>query len=149
MAEVNADAEEPLAAAGSTVPAATHSRILETVVEIRGLMLLGVHGVLDEERERPQPFEIDLDLVVERGHGRRATSIDDLSTTADYAVAVERVRSVVENESFELLESLASRVAEVLVEDPKVSSASVVVRKLRPPLPAHVTSAGVRVRVTR
>ena len=34
-------------------------------IEIRGLRVLGVHGLLPEERDRPQPFEVDLDLVLD------------------------------------------------------------------------------------
>ena len=31
-------------------------------IELRGLRVLGTHGVLPEERERAQPFEVDLDI---------------------------------------------------------------------------------------
>jgi len=35
-------------------------------IELRGLRLVGTHGVLAEEQERAQPFEVDLDLSVAR-----------------------------------------------------------------------------------
>ena len=44
-----------------------------------------------------------------------------------------------------LLESLAAAVADVVLEDPHVEQVTVAIRKLRPPLPHHVASTGVRI----
>src|SRR5436190_1911962 len=35
---------------------------MSDVVEIRGLRVMGTHGVLEEERQRAQPFEVDIDV---------------------------------------------------------------------------------------
>ena len=55
-------------------------------IEVRGLRLLGTHGVLPEERTRPQPFEVDADLVVSMVE---AGASDDLADTVDYAGIVD------------------------------------------------------------
>jgi dihydroneopterin aldolase len=77
-------------------------------IELRGLRALGTHGVLQEERERPQPFEVDVDLEVDLlGAGRS----DDLSDTVDYGTVAEAVAAAVGGPHLDLLEALAERIA--------------------------------------
>jgi dihydroneopterin aldolase len=114
-------------------------------LEIRGLRVLGVHGILREERSRLQPFEIDLDIyLVERPSGA-----DDLASTADYAHAVTVATEVVEKESCRLLEALAEKVAQALLQDPRIAEVTVALRKLRPPIAADLLTAGVRLTRSR
>jgi 7,8-dihydroneopterin aldolase/epimerase/oxygenase len=117
-------------------------------IEIRGLRLLGTHGVLPEERTRPQPFEVDADLVVSMVD---AGSSDDLADTVDYADVVQRIAAVVGGaKSFMLLEALAAAVAdEVLAVDSRVQAVTLSVRKLQPPLPADLSTVGVRITRSR
>ncbi len=116
-------------------------------IELRGLRLLGTHGVLAEERSRPQPFEIDLDLSVDMAAAGRS---DDLGDTVDYASVVGAVAGVVAGRrSFLLLEALADAIAGEVLTDPRVGSVTVVVRKLQPPLPADIGTVGVRLTRTR
>lgn len=117
-------------------------------IEIRGLRLLGTHGVLPEERTRPQPFEVDADLVVSMVD---AGSSDDLADTVDYAGVVDRIAAVVEGTtSFLLLEALAAAVAdEVLATDGRVQAVTLSLRKLQPPLPADLSTVGVRITRSR
>ncbi len=59
------------------------------------------------------------------------------------AAAVERV---VAHERHQLLERVATRIAEdVLALDPLIASVTVTVRKVRPPVPVDLASAGVTV----
>jgi dihydroneopterin aldolase len=109
-------------------------------IEVRGLRLVGVHGLLPEER-RPQPFEIDLDLTVEM---ERAAASDALSDTADYGAVIEATAAVVAGPPHDLLESLAGAIAEAVLIDSHVTSVTVAVRKLKPPVPHDVASTGVR-----
>lgn len=107
---------------------------------------MAVHGVLAEERSRPQPFEVDLDLEVDLGP---AADSDDLTDTVDYGQLAERVIKVVEGPSFSLLEALASAVADAALADERVHRVTVAVRKLRPPLPVQARSVGVRLHRVR
>ena len=110
---------------------------------MRGLRVLGVHGVLPEERSRPQPFEVDLDVGLDT---TAAAASDDLADTVDYGSLVEGVAAVVAERSFALLEALAGEVADhVLAADARVTSVVVTVRKLQPPVPVQVGTVGVRV----
>jgi len=115
-------------------------------IEVRGLRVDGVHGVLEEERLRPQPFEVDLDLYLDTGP---AGGSDDLAATADYAAAAAAAVAVITGSPRRLLESLAGAVAEQVLADPRVEEVTVAIRKLRPPLPYEVASTGVRIRRRR
>lgn len=109
---------------------------------VTGLEVLGVHGVLPEERVRAQPFGIDLELVVDLGPAGRS---DDLVDTIDYGAVIDATVRVVSTEQFQLLERLAARIAEVCRADERVTGVTVTVRKLRPPVPAVLDHVGVRI----
>ena len=117
------------------------------VIRLRGLRAVGVHGVLPEERDRPQPFEVDLDIEADLA---AAGATDDLADTIDYGELTTRAAAVVESESHGLLERVAARIAEVvLAADERVAAVTVTVWKMRPPVPVQLDRAGVTVRRPR
>ncbi len=113
-------------------------------IELRGIRCVGTHGVLAEEQERAQPFEVDLDLAVDL---HRAGDSDALEDTVDYGAVAHVVASTVSGpRSFALLEALARQVADdVLALDIRISSVTVALRKLRPPLAVDIETVGIRV----
>ncbi|HWE71398.1 MAG TPA: dihydroneopterin aldolase [Acidimicrobiales bacterium] len=112
-------------------------------IELRGLRVLGVHGVLPEEQVKPQPFELDLDLEVDLAPAGRSDALDD---TVDYAGVVERAGAVIAGPArYRLLESLAEAIAETALADGRVASVTVGLRKLEPPLEADIATVGVRI----
>jgi dihydroneopterin aldolase len=116
-------------------------------IEVRDLRVTGVHGVLPEERERAQPFSVDLVAWVDL---EAAQESDDLSDTVDYGALAQAAADVVGGRSYQLLEALAGRLASaLLIVDPRIEAVEVTVRKLHPPLPLDVGSTGVRVRRSR
>jgi len=115
-------------------------------IELRGLRALGFCGALPEEQERRQPFEVDLDVCADLSLPGRT---DELADTLDYGAIASAVESVVVDERFVLLERLAARISEVVLTDPRVDSVTVTVRKLRPPVPQHLETSGVRITRSR
>lgn len=115
-------------------------------VELRGLRALGIHGVLPEERERAQPFEVDLDVEADL---RAAGASDRLEDTVDYGSLAESVAAIITNERHALIERLAERIAECVLADPRALAVTVTVRKLRPPVPVSLETAAVRIRRER
>ena len=112
-------------------------------IELRGLVVLGLCGVLPEERERPQPLEVDLDVHLDLA---AAGASDALVDTVDYGALCAVVERVLAGERFTLLERVATRVAEtVLDQQPLADSVTVSVRKLRPPVPSLLVTSGVRI----
>jgi dihydroneopterin aldolase len=109
---------------------------------ISGLRQMGVHGVLAEEQARAQPFGVELELLVDV---HAAGASDDLADTVDYGAVCDAVRAVIATEHHQLLERLATRIADVCREDPRVKGVVVEVRKLDPPVRARVDHVGVRI----
>ena len=112
-------------------------------IEVLGIRALGRHGVLAEEQARSQPFEVDVRLEVDLAAAAVSDRIED---TLDYAVLTEAVARTVELESFRLLERLADRIARICLSMTEVHAVEVTVRKMRPPIPVHVSSVGVTLR---
>ena len=116
-------------------------------IEIHDLRVLGVHGALAEERERPQPFAVDIVAWVDMTAAQQS---DDLADTVDYGALAQLAADVVGGRSYRLLEALAGRLASaLLLSDPRLSAVEVSVRKLRPPLALDVASTAGRVRRSR
>jgi dihydroneopterin aldolase len=112
-------------------------------IELRGLRVLGVHGVLPEERVKPQPFELDIDLELDLAVAGRS---DVLADTVDYAGVVDRAGAVIAGPGkYQLLEALAEAVAATALADERVGSVTVGLRKLEPPLAADIATVGVRI----
>lgn len=111
-------------------------------IRLHGLRLLGTHGVLAEEKTRAQPFDVDVTAEVDLLDASRS---DELADTVDYAEVVAVIAKVVESEHFALLERLAGRIAEATLGlDSRISSVTVTVGKVRPPVPHDLASAAVR-----
>jgi dihydroneopterin aldolase len=111
-------------------------------IRIVGIRALGVHGVLPEEQHRPQPFEVDVELMLDL---HDAGTSDALEDTVDYGAVCEAVNRVVTSERHQLLERLADRIAEVCRADARVTNVTVEVRKLHPPVRAMVDFVAVQV----
>ena len=116
-------------------------------IELRGLRLTAVVGLLPEERERAQPLEVDLDVEVDL---TAAGLSDDLADSVDYGAICDVVATTVATAQPLLLERLVAVVAEaVLRVDPRIDGVTVQLRKLRPPVPHDLSTSGVRVHRTR
>jgi dihydroneopterin aldolase len=118
-------------------------------LELRGLRVVVSVGVLPEERERRQPVEVDLDVEVSEEAAPGATT-DRLDDAVDYGAVVAAVERVLSDAHVDLLERQAGLVADVVLAlDDRVTAVEVVVRKLRPPVPQDLATAGVRLRRAR
>ncbi len=115
-------------------------------IELRGLRVLGLCGLLPEEHARVQPLEVDLDVVADLAPPGRT---DDVADTIDYSALCAMAERIIAEERFDLLEALARRLAEAVMVDERVQAVTVAVRKLRPPVPHHLDTCGVRITRTR
>ena len=94
-------------------------------VELRGLRLFGRHGVHAHEKENGQDFLFDVDLEV----GERGVS-DRLEDAVDYRDLARAVQEVSDARSYDLLEALASAVADELLR--RFAAERVLVRVVKP-----------------
>lgn len=112
-------------------------------VVLQGMQFFGQHGVYAFEKEKGQVFLVDLELSLSlEDAGKR----DQIQDTVDYGRAYRAVQEVVEGAPYRLIESVAERVAEVVLSRfPKVEAVSVRIHKPRAPLPGAFTDVFVEI----
>ena len=93
------------------------------IVEVHGLELHGRHGVNDDERRDGQSFLFDVTLEIAE------PKEDTIEATVDYRQVRDIVRTVNDAESYRLLETLASKAADALIEGLPIQTVRVRVRK--------------------
>lgn len=105
----------------------------------------GKHGVFEEERVLGQRWFVDLDLQIDM---QSAGLDDDLNQSINYAELHAAVKRIIEQESFQLVETLTERIASMLLHDfHRINEATVRVTKPNPPFDIHF--AGVTIEMTR
>jgi dihydroneopterin aldolase len=109
---------------------------------VTGLEAVGHHGVLEHERRDGQVFRVDLTLGLDLG---AAAATDALSETVDYSRLVSEVRHSIETDPVDLIETLATRVAEVCLTDERVQWTEVTVHKPHAPIEATVSDVAVTI----
>ena len=111
-------------------------------IELLGIELHAFHGVLEEERREGQRFVVDVWLEPADDGAARTDRIED---AVDYRDVVAVVREVSDRRAFNLLEALATELAEALVERLPVARVRVRVRKPDVVLELPLEHAAVRV----
>jgi dihydroneopterin aldolase len=116
-------------------------------VFIRDMVLPASIGVHAHEHEAAQRVRINVDLGVEddgiRGLSRSRAARERLSRVVDYSAIAATVRTIVAAGHIVLVETLAERIAEACLADPRVHVARVRVEKLD--VFADAASAGVEI----
>jgi len=84
------------------------------IVFIKNLKIEAVIGVFDWEREIKQALYFDFELATDIS---KAANSDDLKDTLDYNALSIAVTQFVEQSGFQLIETLAERVAELIIQD--------------------------------
>lgn len=116
-------------------------------VFVRNLRLPARIGVFAHEHDAPQSVVVSVDLAVDddsiRGISRSAVGRDHLDRVVDYAAVAEKIRKIVGHGHVKLVETLAERIAEACLEDPRVAIARVRVEK--PDALPDAASVGVEI----
>ncbi|MBA4495797.1 dihydroneopterin aldolase [Paenactinomyces guangxiensis] len=102
----------------------------------------GYHGAYPEENRLGQRFYVDLELGLDL---RPSALTDDLNKTVNYAEVYGAVRKEVEETQVQLVETLAERIADRLLQDFPIEQVLVRVTKPDPPIPGHYQAVGVEI----
>jgi len=84
------------------------------IIYLRDLRVETIIGIYDWEREVRQTVSIDLEMAADI---RRAAETDAIEDTLDYKSVAKTVIAFVEESEFQLVETLAERVAELILGD--------------------------------
>ncbi|MGH7762999.1 MAG: dihydroneopterin aldolase [Candidatus Dormibacteraceae bacterium] len=114
-------------------------------IELIGMSLQGRHGVREAERQQPQEFKVDILVDCDMTESGRT---DKLADTIDYTKIRAIAKEVIEGESAQLLETLATRMAEQVLQIARVKAVSVRIAK-RPTSMQPIEAAAVHINRTR
>ncbi len=117
---------------------------MEDHITIKNISLFGYHGILPEEKERGQEFLVSVVLQLDL---QNISTRDEIEDTVDYTEALSKIQDIFTEKKYDLMETLAEKIAAALLKFDKVTGVKVTVEKPRPPLP--VITGGVSATVYR
>lgn len=108
---------------------------------LKNMIFFGRHGVYEHEGIYGQKFAVDVELRVSLA---AAGQKDDLTQTVNYVEIYEKIREIVEQKKFALIEAVAENIAHEVLKDSLIDSVLVRVRKPGVSLP-HIDYAEVEI----
>ncbi len=103
-----------------------------TKLTVKGAKFYAYHGVKEAERELGGKYEVDLDLYYD---ATSAIINDDVKYAVNYEEAIYTVSDVIGEESYNLIETLASEILNMLMEKfVDLKKASIRIRKFSIPI---------------
>jgi len=84
------------------------------IVFIRDLQIETVIGIYDWERKVKQIISLDIDMASDI---RKAAASDNIEDTLGYKTVAKRLIAFVEQSEFELVEALAEKICEIILEE--------------------------------
>ena len=96
-------------------------------IHVDKLIVRGKHGVMPRERVVEQEFEISLKLGVD--DTSVAAKSEKLADAVDYGSIKDSVSSIVESNSFYLIETLAHAIAGEVLKDKRIQTLELTIRK--------------------
>ena len=116
-------------------------------ISLDGIEVWANHGVMEHEADLGQRYLIDLTVHVDL---RAAVASDDLADTVDYGALSSLVVHTFGQPRVRLVESVAGRVADAVLEhDPRIAAVDVTVHKPSAPLTVPVRDVRIDLHRTR
>lgn len=110
---------------------------------VRGMRFYGYHGVFPEEQKLGQRFVVNLEMNLDL---RRVGETGSLEDTVNYGDAYQHIQGVVEGEPVALIETVAEKIANKLLEIySRLESVVVEVEKPGAPIPGVFDTVSVRI----
>ena len=97
------------------------------IIRIKNATFFAYHGAMKEEQSIGGKFDVDVDMHT---NFEPAAKDDDLHKTINYQLVYKEIQSVISGKSFALIETVATRIADSLMEKhPTIEKIAVRVRK--------------------
>ncbi len=84
------------------------------IIFLRDLRVETVIGIWDWERKIRQTVAIDLDMAADIA---KAAATDEVEDTLNYKAVAKRIQAFVAESSFQLVETLAERIAQIILDE--------------------------------
>ncbi|MHC6229329.1 dihydroneopterin aldolase [Arthrobacter sp. MMS24-T111] len=115
-------------------------------ITLTGVTAVGHHGVFDFERREGQPFVVDAVLYLDFA---AAAESDDVRDTAHYGEVAQRITDWIAGEPLNLIEALAVRIAESLLDEFPLQAVDITVHKPQAPIAVPFGDVAVTVHRSR
>ena len=109
---------------------------------IGGLEFYGHCGITPEEQKTGQRFSLDIEMACDVGRIARA---DQLGEAFDYAAISRRVIEIARKEQFNLIETMAERLARLILQEFGVKNLTLRLRKTAPPIEPIMAYSAVEI----
>jgi dihydroneopterin aldolase len=117
------------------------------IIRIKNAIFYGYHGVHTSEQNSGGRFEVDIEIHCDISE---AVKSDSLKNTIDYEQVYNFLKSLITEKKFYLIEALASKIAQGLIEKfEKIQKVTVRVRKPSPPVGGVVDCVEVELEMKR
>jgi dihydroneopterin aldolase len=115
-------------------------------ITLTGLRVFGHHGVFGHEKRDGQEFVVDIVVWLDLGP---AAASDDLTKTLHYGELADLAAGIVAGETYDLIESVAGKIADEVLRDDRLNAVEVTVHKPSAPIPLNFDDVAVTVRRER
>jgi len=107
----------------------------QNILRIKNMKFYAYHGVTETEKEVGNRFEVDCELKTAANLTSMSDSLDD---TVDYSSVYDLVSRIVTENKFNLVETLANKLADDIFEAYNLSRVRIRVRKIKPPMAGEI-----------
>ena len=111
-------------------------------IKILNLKLAGKHGVYDFEKKKEGVFELDIFLYLNL---KNAIISDNLKDSVDYSKIVELVKKIFSDNDCNLIEYVAGRICESIIEKYPIHKVIIKIRKPHAPIDADLDTVEVEI----
>lgn len=115
-------------------------------ITLTGLRVFGRHGVFEHEKRDGQEFVVDITVWLDLS---AAAKTDDLTQTLHYGELAQLAAGIVGGEPYDLIESVAGKIADEVLLDERLNAVEVTVHKPSAPIPLTFDDVAVTVRRER
>lgn len=115
-------------------------------ITLTGLRVRGNHGVFEHEKRDGQDFLVDVTVWLDLD---QAAATDDVANTLDYGKLADRVARTVGGPPRDLIETVATEVAEDVMADERAHAVEVTIHKPSAPIPLTFADVAVTIRRSR
>jgi 7,8-dihydroneopterin aldolase/epimerase/oxygenase len=115
-------------------------------VTLSNMKFFGYHGCEVFEKDKGQTFEVDAEIMTDL---KVAGQTDCLTDTLNYIDVFDKIKTVMEKERYDLLERVAQRLADRVLEESRIDTVIIRVRKPAVPLSGMLDWVQVEIRRDR
>jgi len=96
------------------------------IIKLKNMQFYGYHGIYEHEKELGAPFEVDIEISKAFND---AVLTDDITCTVNYDAVYKLVHREVSNFKYNLIETLAGKIAYKIMSSYEIEKVVVRVRK--------------------